>query len=119
VIQASERYHKGVWAEWVAALYLMCKGYRIVARRYKTRYGEVDLIARRLGVVAFVEVKARPTRTVGLEAITPKSQQRILNAATAFVQRHPVYQNYVWRFDALVVSPRALPYHMTDAWRAS
>lgn len=117
--KVTDRYKKGIWAEIIAALYLTLKGYRILVRRYKTRYGEIDLVARRGRYIVFIEVKARPNRQIGLEAITPKSQQRILNAATAFVQRHPIYQNYVWRFDAMVVSPRALPYHITDAWRAS
>lgn len=112
-------YRRGLWAETLAILYLMCKGYRPVARRYKTKYGEIDVVAVRGRTLAFIEVKARPSRTEGLEAITPKAQQRILQAAQHFAQRRKAYQNYVWRFDALVVSPRAMPYHVKDAWRVS
>lgn len=112
-------YKKGRWAEMIAALYLICKAYRILAWRYKTKYGEVDLVAVRGRTLVFIEVKARMTRGEGLEAITPKSQQRILQAAQHFVQRHKRYADYSWRFDAIVVNPRALPYHMPDAWRMS
>jgi putative endonuclease len=101
-----------------AAIYLMCKGYRILAWRYKTKSGEVDLVAVRGGTVLFVEVKARADRTTGLEAVTPKAQARILRAAEHFMQRRPRYKNYVWRFDAVIVTSRRLPYHLKDAWRA-
>lgn len=113
-----QRYKRGRAAEIAAALYLMCKGYRILSWRYKTKHGEVDLIAKRGRVVAFVEVKARGGHAEGLEAVTPKAQVRILRAAEHYMQRHPTFQNYVWRFDAVVVTSRRLPYHLTDAWRA-
>ncbi len=113
-----QRHKRGRTAEIVAALYLMCKGHRILAWRYKTKHGEVDLIAKRGRTILFVEVKARPTRATGLEAVTPKAQARILRAAEHYMQRHPAFQNYVWRFDAVVVSAHGLPYHLKDAWRA-
>ncbi len=112
-------YKRGLWAELVGIVYLMCKGYRPLAWRYKTRHGEIDAILVRGRTVVFVEVKARSLRDEGLLAITPKAQHRILQAAQQFIQRHKRYQNYTYRFDALVVSPRTLPYHMPDAWRSS
>ena len=111
-------YQRGRWAELAAAFYLMCKGHRILSWRYKTKSGEVDLIAVRGRTVLFVEVKARADRMTGLEAVTIKAQSRILRAAEHFMQRHPRYKNYVWRFDAVIVTSRRLPYHLKDAWRA-
>jgi putative endonuclease len=112
-----ERYKKGHWAEYLGTWFLRLKAYHIKERRFKTKYGEIDLIAVRGNVIVFVEVKARDTKIQGLEAITPQAQQRIMRAAQAFMQKHRQYQNYVWRFDALVVRPWRLPYHVENAWR--
>jgi putative endonuclease len=111
------RYQKGHWAESVAALYLSLKFYRLLNKRYKTPHGEIDLVMKRGRSIVFVEVKARATMTVGVEAISDCSRLRIQSAAQHFIQRHPRYRDYVWRFDALVVSPKRMPYHIKDAWR--
>ena len=64
------RHHRrGHRGEWLAALALMLKGYRIVARRYRTKLGEIDLIARRGDLVLIVEVKVRPTLLEAMEAV--------------------------------------------------
>lgn len=112
-----ERYRKGHAAEKLAAWWLRLKGYRICARRYKTPHGEIDLVACRGRVVAFVEVKARASRDAGLLAISPQAQRRIQNAALHFMARHPALAGRDWRFDAVVVRSRCLPYHLSDAWR--
>lgn len=110
-------YRKGVLSESMAAFFLRLKGYRIRARRYKTKHGEIDLIATKGNVIAFVEVKARDSYATGVEAILPQAQRRVENAAAHFMQRHAVFQDYVWRFDAVVVRMGRLPYHLKDAWR--
>ncbi len=112
-----EYYEKGHRAEIFAAAYLLAKGYFPLARRYKTKHGEVDLIVRRGNTLVFVEVKARPDTETGLGAVTPSSQQRIAAAAQHFRSRHPRHQNCDCRFDAVVVRPIRLPYHLKDAWR--
>lgn len=109
-------YATGLRAEKIALWYLRCKGYRRCAQRFKTRYGEIDLVMRRGRVLVFVEVKARPALDVGLEAISQQSRERIRNAALVFLRMNPRYANYVWRFDAVVVRPRRLPYHLESAW---
>lgn len=111
------RYRKGLSSESRALWFLRLKGYRILARRYKTPFGEIDLVASRGRILVFVEVKARDIMSDGLEAVTPKSQERIQRAAMRFVQQSPGFQDHDWRFDAIVVRPRRLPYHMKDAWR--
>lgn len=113
------RYHKGLRGEWLVAWYLRLKGYRVRAMRYKTRYGEIDIVATRGRSLVFVEVKARQAVEEGLYAVTPQAQERIARAATAFMQRRPRFNNYNTRFDAVVVRPYRLPYHIQDAWRLS
>ena len=61
---------RGRWSEWVAAVFLMMKGYRILSLRYRVRAGEIDIIARRGDVVAFVEVKARRDLMAAIDAVT-------------------------------------------------
>ena len=61
----------------------MAKGYRILAKRFRTPHGEIDLVAKRRNLVAFVEVKARATLDEAAFAVTPRQQARIINAAQA------------------------------------
>lgn len=111
------RYKKGHRAENYAAWFLRLKGYRVLAKRHKTHVGEIDLIAIKGNCIIFCEVKARNDLSGGLEAIAHKAQLRIQRAAASFVQKNKPYENYDWRFDAVVVRPWQLPYHLKDAWR--
>ena len=79
----------GISAESRAAAYLVAKGYRIVARRFKTAVGEVDIVARRRGVLVFVEVKARNSLDDAAESLLPRQQRRIVAAAGAWLAAHP------------------------------
>lgn len=106
------RYRYGMWAEYFASVYLVLKGYRVLARRYKTYSGEIDLVAVRGGVVAFVEVKARRTVEAAEFSISAKQSQRIRRAALQWIERSPRYREYEQRFDALYVLPARLPIHL-------
>src|SRR5262245_50440766 len=75
------RYHRGRVSELVAAAALMLKGYRILGRRVRTPYGEIDLIAVRGLRVAFVEVKRRATQDAAQGAVSPRQAGRIARAA--------------------------------------
>jgi putative endonuclease len=110
-------YRRGHAGERLAALRLLLGGYRILAKRYRTKVGEIDLIARRGDIVAFVEVKHRDQFTSGLEAVTPQAQFRIRRAAELYIRRHPALAERVLRFDVMVVTPWAWPRHIVDAWR--
>jgi len=110
-------YQKGIWAEYAAIALMWCKFYRLRARRYKTKLGEIDIIMSRGKTLVFIEVKARPSIMAGLEAISPHSRERIQRSAQLFCQKNPRFSTHNWRFDAIVVRPRGLPYHMRDAWR--
>ena len=108
---------RGLRAESIAALVLRCKGYRILARGYRTRSGEIDIIARRGQTLALVEVKFRPLRDDAAWAITPAQRIRIQRAGEGFLAAHPAYSGLAVRFDALLLAPGRWPQHIADAWR--
>lgn len=109
------RYRRGRFSELVAAAALMMKGYRILARRCRTPYGEIDLVAVRGKRLAFVEVKRRITRLEAEAAITPRQAGRIARAAEFWVSRNARYRDHEQGLDAVLVTPRRLPVHVPDA----
>lgn len=109
-------YRRGLHAETLAAWMLRFKGYRILASRYRTPLGEIDLVARRGGALVFVEVKARPSVEAGLEAIAAEGYRRIEAAADLYIARHPRLGGLTQRFDLVVVTPRRWPVHVVDAF---
>ena len=112
-------YRRGHLAEGAAAWLLRCKGYRIVGRRVLTPMGEIDLIARRGGTIAFVEVKARPTGDAALEAVSSRQARRMVGAARYWLATQPpATAGGDWRFDIVVVSPYLLPRHLPNAFGA-
>jgi putative endonuclease len=106
----------GLSAESVAAWFLRLRGYRILARRYKTPAGEADIVARRGSRLVFVEVKARGTVATALEAITPRQQRRVAAAARSWIARHPGDAALCLRFDAIFVTPARWPLHIENAF---
>ena len=112
-------FRTGVSAEARASAYLMAKGYRILAKRFRTPYGEIDIVARRRNLLAFIEVKARATLDDAAYAVTPRQQARIINAAQAWLMAHPEHAEFEQRFDALLIAPRRLPRHLLAAFDAS
>ncbi|MBZ8133542.1 YraN family protein [Afifella sp. IM 167] len=110
-------FRRGFSAERLAALFLMTKGYRILARRYRTPIGEIDLIARRGKTIAFVEVKRRARKDAGEWAVTPRAERRIGAAASLWLSRHPAAMGMTQRFDLVLVAPMRLPLHLADAFR--
>lgn len=108
-------YRRGHAAETLAAVCLMMQGYRVLARRFKTAAGEIDLIVVRGRRVAFVEVKRRATRLACEEAVTPRLRSRVRRAADLWLARNARYQTYDLGFDLVFVLPWRLPVHMRDA----
>ena len=97
----------------------MAKGYRILAKRFRTPYGEIDIVARRRSLMAFVEVKARASLDDAAYAVTPRQQARIIDAAQAWLMAHPEHADFELRFDAMLIAPRRLPRHLLAAFDAS
>ena len=109
----------GLSAESRAAAFLIAKGYRILARRFRTPLGEIDIVARRRGVLVFVEVKARDNFDEAAEAIGKRQQNRIISAAQMWLAAHPEDAVRDMRFDAILVIPGRLPRHLPAAFDAS
>lgn len=109
-------YRRGHRSEWLAALALTAKGYRILARRYRTKLGEIDLIARRGDLVLIVEVKARRTLVEAMEAIRRESERRIEGAADIWLSRQPDYGRLSVRFDMVAVLPWRWPVHVENVF---
>jgi putative endonuclease len=112
-------FRTGLSAEARTAAYLMAKGYRILAKRFRTRYGEIDIVARRRSLLAFIEVKARASLDEAAYAVTPRQQARIIAAAQAWLMAHPEHADFELRFDAMLIAPRRLPRHLIAAFDAS
>jgi len=112
-------FQTGISAESKASVYLIAKGYRILARRFRTPHGEIDIVARRRGLLAFVEVKARATLDDAAYSVTPQQQQRIIAAAQAWLMAHPEHADFDMRFDAIMIAPKHLPKHLMAAFDAS
>jgi len=109
----------GLSAESRAAAFLVAKGYRIVARRWRSPVGEIDIVARRRKTLIFVEVKARERLDDAAEAVIGRQQRRIIAAAEAWLASHPDDINNDIRFDVMLVAPKSLPRHIMAAFDAS
>ncbi|PWE56155.1 YraN family protein [Metarhizobium album] len=107
---------RGRASEYVAALYLVLKGYRIVAMRYRTRAGEVDIIARRGDIAVFVEVKARREEGLAVDAVGFAAQQRIRAASDIWFSRQADAACLSQRYDIVAVLPGRWPRHFRDAF---
>lgn len=108
----------GMSAEGKASLFLNAKGYREIARRWKSPAGEIDLVMKRGKLVVFVEVKARGRLDDAAEAVLLRQRRRIVAAAEAWLATHPEHAGYDLRFDAVLVAPKSLPRHIESAFEA-
>lgn len=107
---------RGRLAEIAALWSLRLKGYRLLAHRYRSPMGEIDLIMRRGEVTAFIEVKQRATTEASLESVTPHQARRIAAAASSWMGRDPRAAKQFCRFDIVAVSPYHWPRHIENAF---
>jgi putative endonuclease len=112
---------RGRLAESICVARLRLSGWRILARRMKggrgSGLGEIDIVARRGNMVAFIEVKARANSASAAEAVTAQQQARIARSAEVYLQRHAHLMQCDVRFDVMLLGQRWLPRHIADAWR--
>lgn len=100
--------------EWIAALWLMARGYQILGFRLRTRAGEIDLLARRGPVLAVVEVKRRATLEQALAALGPEQHRRLLAAGQALLRGRPALTGLILRIDMVALASRRFPRHVRD-----
>lgn len=111
-------FSRGISAESQAAVWLIGKGYRILARRFRCAAGEIDIIAGRRSTIVFVEVKARATLDTAAWSVTDRQRARIAAAAEIWLANNPKAQFTDLRFDAILIAPRKLPRHIMGAFEA-
>ncbi len=114
--QKAER--RGRLAEWLAAGLLMLKGYRIIDRRLRGPFGEIDLVAVRGKRLAFVEVKQRRTLDDAAAALSDRQADRLGNAAERWLWQNARYRDHVVGLDAIMLGHRMLPRHVPNALNA-
>ena len=108
---------RGRLAERLAAWSCRLKGYRLLAERYRTPFGEIDLVLRRGSLLVFAEVKARPSLDQALHALRPGQKERLARAAEIYLRDHPAHAACSIRFDLIAIRPWRWPHHLPDAWR--
>ena len=112
--QKAER--RGHVSEWIAAAYLLLKGYRILALRYRTKLGEIDIVARKGDLAVFVEVKARGDARHAIDAVSATAQARIRAASDIWLSRQRDAHLISQRYDIVAVIPLRWPRHFIDAF---
>jgi len=111
-------FRTGISAESRAAVFLIAKGFRILARRWKSPVGEIDIVARRRSLLVFVEVKARHDLDDAAWSVTERQRSRIVAAAEVWLAQYPDDRIRDIRFDAVLVAPGRLPRHIPAAFDA-
>ncbi|AZU02666.1 hypothetical protein X907_0116 [Glycocaulis alkaliphilus] len=114
--QRAER--RGRRGEWLAVAMLILTGWRIVGRRVKTPLGEIDIIARKGRVLAFIEVKWRASEPAAREAFHPRQQARLMRAAALWRARRTSLHRMATRFDLICVSPGRWPLRLSGVLSA-
>lgn len=104
-------YQFGLLAEKIAILLLRLKGYQILHWRYKSHYGEIDIVAKKSRVIIFVEVKARSRKTLIEEVLTPRQISRIKKSAEFFIVQNRRFQDHDLRFDFIEITKFHFPRH--------
>src|SRR5438067_13572548 len=109
---------RGRLAELLCRWHLRLRGWRIVAADWRCPSGEIDIVARRRGVLAIIEVKARRDLDSAAISLLPRQRRRIARAAAAFLSARPELAALTLRFDVMLVAPLRVPRHLANAWRA-
>ncbi|MFM7779405.1 MAG: YraN family protein [Alphaproteobacteria bacterium] len=117
LIRGRRAYAAGQDAEALAAAALIAEGWLILGQRLRTEAGEIDLIAEREGLLAFIEVKARPSLAEAAFALGPRQRARLVAAAEAWLAEHPNHGSAGMRFDVMLVAADGTIRRIADAFR--
>ena len=109
-------YRHGLFAETIPALLLRLKGHRIIARRYKTPVGEIDLVALKGKRLAFVEVKQRKIFDEAGWSLPTRARRRIVRAAQYWLAGHRTFAGHDIAFDVVLAAPWAWPQYIENAF---
>jgi putative endonuclease len=115
--RGSRAYASGLAAEEAASTALVADGWTILARRLRTAAGEIDLVAERAGLLALVEVKARPSLAGAAIALGPQQRARLLAAAAIIAAENPAWGAAGMRFDVMLVDAAGRVRRIADAFR--
>jgi putative endonuclease len=115
--RGSRAYASGLAAEEAACAALVADGWTILARRLRTAAGEIDLVAERAGLLALVEVKARPSLAGAAIALGPQQRARLLAAAAIIAAENPAWGTAGMRFDVMLVDAAGRVRRIADAFR--
>lgn len=109
----------GRLGETLASIFLRLKFYKILDQNYRSKYGELDIVAKKGDTVVFVEVKTRKTEKYGLlEAVNDAKQQKMFATAKRYLQRHS-FDGLNFRFDVIAINFSKFPFlrHYKNAFR--
>lgn len=115
-LKRQKAWRRGHMAEYLAAAFLMLKGYRILAIRHRTKLGEIDIVARKGDLAIFVEVKSRRGAQEAIDAVSFSSQNRIRAASDLWLARQPDFARLSQRYDIVAMLPGRWPQHFPDAF---
>ncbi|WP_371109729.1 YraN family protein [Rhizobium sp. RCC_161_2] len=115
-LKRQNAWRRGHISEYLAAAFLLLKGYRILAIRHRTKLGEIDIIARKGDLAVFVEVKARRGDQEAIDAVSFSAQKRIRAASDLWLARQPDYALLSQRYDIVAILPGRWPRHFQDAF---
>ncbi|HZU89973.1 MAG TPA: YraN family protein [Stellaceae bacterium] len=117
IVRRRRAERRGRVAERLCLWHLRLRFWRILARQWRCPSGEIDILARRGGVLAVIEVKRRGEIGAAVGALSPRQRRRIERAAEAYLSTRPDLAGLALRFDLMLVTPWRLPVHWHDAWR--
>ena len=120
LLNLKNSYYSGKFSEFIAKVFLILKGYRIISSRYSairgSQAGEIDIIAKHHHTIVFIEVKKRTSIDLAKEVIFSRQQKRIYHSAEIFLAKNKKYQNFDCRFDAICFDKYFRFTHIKNAW---
>ncbi len=108
---------RGHMAERLAILYLRLKGYRILERNWRSKLGEIDILARKGSVLALIEVKSRGSADLARGAVLAPQRRRLSKALGHYLKTRPELSHLDLRCDVVAFAGLGWPIHLVDAWR--